>query len=156
MDANGDAVRLVGLASGPQLGRITSVGEEYLTYEAFQGGRGTDTFKYQVIDSHGELGVGEVRVGVAPQSAENTKPVAMQDQITVRPGRPVQIAALRNDYDADGDSVGYTSEAAIEMDAGIVAEVVENEVVLTSRTSPAPTPAPTRCRTAAASRPTGS
>lgn len=136
IDANGDAVRLVGLASGPQLGRITSVGAEYLTYEAFVGGRGTDTFKYQVVDAHGEPGIGEVRVGVAPLSTENTKPVALPDEITVRPGRPVQVAAIRNDFDADGDAIGYADGAAIDMDDSIKAEVVENEVVLTAPADP--------------------
>lgn len=136
IDANGDAVRLVGLASGPKLGRVTSVGAEYLTYEAFIGGRGTDTFKYEVVDAHGESGIGEVRVGVAPLSTENTKPVALPDEITVRPGRPVQIAAIRNDFDADGDAIGYADGAAIEMDDSIKAEVVDNEIVLPAPEKP--------------------
>lgn len=133
IDPNGDAVRLVGLASGPQLGRVTSVGEQYLTYEAFDGeSGGTDTFTYQVVDAFGATGIGEVRVGVAPTSGSNTKPVAQRDQITVRPGRPVRLPALRNDFDADGDSIGYDADTPIEMDEGIEAEVVDHEIVMTA------------------------
>ncbi len=129
IDANGDAVRLVGLATGPLLGRVTSVGEEYLAYEAFEGARGTDTFSYEVVDAHGERGIGEVRVGVAPLSKDNSKPVAMRDSITVRPGRPVQISAIDNDFDADGDAIGYTPGAPIEMDADIKAEIVDDREI---------------------------
>ena len=132
LDANGDAVRLAGIASGPQLGRITSVGDEYLTYEAFAGKSGTDTFTYEVVDAHGATGIGEARIGVVPVNPKNVKPVAVQDRISVRPGRPVRISALENDFDADGDNFGYTNGAAIEMDGGIKAEVQEREIVLTA------------------------
>lgn len=136
IDPNGDAVRLVGIASGPKLGRITSVGEEYLTYEAFETSQGTDTFSYQVADSHGQTGEAEVRVGVAKKPVSNVMPVAVTDRISVRPGRPVRISALDNDFDADGDAIGYLESAPVESDPAIEAGVQDREIVFTAPGEP--------------------
>ncbi|QXT63210.1 fibronectin type III domain-containing protein [Tessaracoccus palaemonis] len=131
IDPNGDAVRLIGLGSGPTLGRVLGVGEGYLTYQAYEESQGTDTFSYDVVDSLGERARGEVRIGIAQPSRTNTPPVGVMDEITVRPGRQVQIAALANDFDADGDTLGYTSDDPVEMDDDILAQLVGGrEIVL--------------------------
>jgi len=54
IDPDGDTVRLVGLDTAPELGRVLSVGEGWLQYEAFPASAGTDTFRYGVIDARGE------------------------------------------------------------------------------------------------------
>lgn len=122
IDPNGDAVRLVGLGAGPALGRVLDVGERYLTYEAYPESLGTDAFAYDVVDSLGSRARGEIRVGVAQPSLTNTPPVAMPDEVTVRPGRVAQVAALANDFDADGDTLSFASEAT--MDGALPTEVL--------------------------------
>lgn len=130
IDPNGDAVTLLGLGAGPQLGRVTEVGEEYLTYEAFPTSEGTDTFRYEVADAHGEVASGQIRIGIAPPGDVNQPPVAVHDEITVRPGRPIQIPALANDYDFEGDSVGFAASNAVAMeDTALNAEVVNDREI---------------------------
>lgn len=116
IDPNGDAVRLVGLGSGPSLGRITEVGDGWLMYHAYPDSRGTDTFQYQVVDAFGAVGVGEIRVGVAPPSVDNANPVAVVDSVTAAPGRTVNVPVLVNDYDVDGDTFTLRAEDPVEAD----------------------------------------
>lgn len=118
IDPNGDAVRLVGLGSGPSLGRVLATGNGWLSYEAFKGSKGTDVFSYQVIDSLGAVATGEIRVGIAPAGRDNNPPTAVADEIRVRPGSHVQLSALRNDIDVDGDEKGYVASDPVEI-AGV-------------------------------------
>jgi len=115
VDPNGDTVRLLGLGSGPRLGRVTEVAEGWIRYQAYGDSRGTDSFRYQIIDSFGVVGSGEIRVGVAPRTENNQGPIAMPDEVTVRPGRAVTIPVLTNDYDVDGDSFTFAPERPPEM-----------------------------------------
>ena len=115
VDVNGDPVRLVGLGSGPQLGRVTSVGERYLSYEAFPTSQGTDSFRYMVVDSHGATATGEIRIGVAPPGGGNASPITGEDVIKVRPGAQVTLPLLLNDYDIDGDSIGFADKDPIDL-----------------------------------------
>lgn len=127
IDPNGDAVRLVGLGSGPKLGRVMAVGDGWLSYEAFAMSKGTDVFSYQVVDSLGLVGTGEVRVGIAPLARlENLPPTGVTDEIEVRPGRQVQISALRNDVDVDGDAIGYVDSDPVDIDGIPDVEIIEN------------------------------
>ncbi|MGN7705121.1 Ig-like domain-containing protein, partial [Cellulosimicrobium sp. 22601] len=57
--------------------------------------------------------------------------MAVDDEITVRPGRTVSVAALANDTDPDGDQVGLVP-GAIEDTHDLDAEVVTDRIVLTS------------------------
>ena len=134
VDPNGDAVRLIGLGSGPRLGRVTEIGEEYFTYEAYPTSEGTDNFYYALVDSYGRHATGSVRIGVAPPTKLNSPPVGVMDEITVRPGRQVQLAALANDFDVDGDSIGYSSDSpAVMSDKGIEVTLLDDrELVLTA------------------------
>ncbi len=113
IDPNGDTVRLVGLHTGPKLGRVLSVGPRWLEYEAYKDSRGTDSFTYVVTDTSGAKGVGEIRVGVVPASTENTRPTAVDDSITTRPGREVVVAPLVNDFDVDGDKISLVSKESV-------------------------------------------
>lgn len=126
IDPNGDAVRLVGLGSGPTLGRVMAVGDGWLSYEAFPQSKGTDVFTYQVVDALGLVGTGEVRVGVAPAGPDNSDPTGILDEIEVRPGRQVQIPALRNDVDIDGDAINYVSSDPVEIDGVPEVGIIEH------------------------------
>ena len=110
IDPNGDSVRLVGLGSGPKLGRVLTVGATYLEYEAFPRTAGTDSFTYVVTDSYGLKATGDIRVGVVPAGIGNTEPTANQDVIKTRPGRTVYIQPLANDSDPDGDKVSLATD----------------------------------------------
>ncbi|SDL21524.1 Ig-like domain-containing protein [Tessaracoccus oleiagri] len=127
IDPNGDAVRLVGLGSGPGLGRVTEVGEKYLTYEAFPSSQGTDTFHYEVVDAHGQVGRGQVKIGIAPPGNINEPPIGVHDDVRVRPGRPIQIAALANDYDIEGDGFAFAAGDPVSMDDDTLHAEIVNE-----------------------------
>ncbi|NLE97012.1 MAG: tandem-95 repeat protein [Propionibacterium sp.] len=130
IDPNGDAVRLVGLGSGPQLGRVTEVGEQYLTYEAFPTSQGTDTFHYEVVDALGATARGQISVGIAPPGDLNQPPIGVRDHVRVRPERPIQFAALANDYDIEGDAFGFPDESPVRMDDPTLhAEVVNDREI---------------------------
>ncbi|MEO7588488.1 MAG: Ig-like domain-containing protein [Arachnia sp.] len=129
IDPNGDAVRLVGLGSGPRLGRVTDVGDGWISYEAYTESKGTDVFAYRVIDASGAVGEGEMRVGVASAGPDNIAPTGVPDAIEVRPGRPVQIPALRNDVDIDGDTIGFVTEDPVEIEGIDDVEIIENREI---------------------------
>ncbi|HPZ48638.1 MAG TPA: Ig-like domain-containing protein [Propionibacteriaceae bacterium] len=113
IDMNGDTVRLVGLHTGPALGRVLAVGPRWLEYEAYAESRGTDSFKYVVTDSSGAKGIGEIRIGVVPASQKNTRPTAVDDTITTRPGRDVVVVPLTNDFDVDGDKISLVNKESV-------------------------------------------
>lgn len=127
IDPNGDSVRLVGLGSGPSLGRVVTVGATYLEYEAFPGMAGTDSFTYTVVDSYGAKATGDIRVGVVPASITNTEPTANQDIVLTRPGRTVYIQPLANDSDPDGDKIGLVDTNPISFP--IPAQVVDTSAI---------------------------
>nr|WP_231747478.1 Ig-like domain-containing protein [Auraticoccus cholistanensis] len=126
IDPEGDSVRLLGVDSGPSKGRLVAVDEAWLEYEAYPDATGTDSFTYAVTDARGARAVGEIRVGVVPRSARNTPPLAVQDEVTVKPGDTVRVAALANDSDPDGDPFGYADEPlAFATDARLVDDTIE-------------------------------
>ena len=128
IDPNGDSVRLLGLGSGPKLGRILSVGATYLEYEAFASTSGTDSFTYVVIDTYGAKATGSIRVGVVPPGVSNTAPSANQDTVTTRPGRTVYIQPLANDSDPDGDAISLSPDNPVSFD-GLQAQVVDTSAI---------------------------
>jgi len=134
IDAEGDSVQLIGIDTPPTLGRIISIGDGQLVYEAYPDSAGTDTFGYRVSDARGAIAVGTVRIGVVPRGAGNTPPVAVDDTVTARPGQTIRIAVLDNDTDADGDTpLGFSSEPLRDLpDARIIdGRLVEVKVPLT-------------------------
>lgn len=104
LDADGDSVYLDGIAAAPALGAAVP-GPDYIDYTASASGRGTDSFTYTVRDRLGLVNSGTVRVGIAPAAEANQKPVAVNDAVTVRPGREVAVPVLANDSDPDGDPI---------------------------------------------------
>ena len=79
VDRNGDPVTVTGITSAPRLGRIESVGGNFLEYEAYPRTVGTDEFTYSVVDSAGRLRDrhgpgGRRRAGPAPAAAGGRGP----------------------------------------------------------------------------------
>ncbi|ATG53163.1 hypothetical protein CFK38_08125 [Brachybacterium vulturis] len=107
IDPDGDSVMLTGIASPmPELGEIVSANGEWIEYLPYDDSRGTDRFRYQVMDRHGAIGIAEVLVGVAAPNDTNQAPYAVDDVVEVRPDREVQIPVLDNDTDPEGDHLG--------------------------------------------------
>ncbi|HSO15728.1 MAG TPA: Ig-like domain-containing protein, partial [Arthrobacter sp.] len=104
VDTDGDSVQLTGVDKAPAMGTAV-VKDGYLEFTAAGNGAGTDTFTYRVRDRIGAENTGTVIVGIAPQEANNQKPIAIDDAVDVRPGRKIAVEALANDSDPDGDPI---------------------------------------------------
>ncbi len=104
VDPDGDAITLLGISSAPTLGRVVRTGANTIAYQSFPGSVGTEEFTYEVTDSFGGTATGSVRVAVAPPGRPQA-PLAVDDPITVEPGRTATVDILANDHIASGDSV---------------------------------------------------
>ncbi|MDJ1113883.1 Ig-like domain-containing protein [Microbacterium dauci] len=137
IDADGDSVELVGVASAPTKGRIATVGVDSLIYEAFDDAAGVDRFEYRVRDNLGREATARIEVGIAPAETTNQAPYAVRDTITVRPGRNVAVDVLANDSDPDGDAFGFAENAVEIPDVpGLDAEVSGEQLVITAPDDP--------------------
>lgn len=130
IDPDGDSVQVTGIASPASKGTASLV-DGFVEYAASKNATGLDTFTYSVLDARGATATGTVRVGISRPGETNQPPVAVDDEVTVRPGRTVAIAALTNDTDPDGDQVGLVP-AAVEDEHGMDAEVVADRIVVTT------------------------
>ncbi|MBD5786500.1 tandem-95 repeat protein [Cellulosimicrobium terreum] len=130
IDPDGDSVQVTGVASAPSKGTAQIV-DGFLEYTASKNATGLDTFTYAVLDARGATATGTVRVGISRPAESNQSPVAVDDEVTVRPGRTVAVAALRNDTDPDGDQVALVP-GDLEDDHGMAPEVVGDRVVVTT------------------------
>lgn len=104
VDRNGDPVTVTGITSAPRLGRIVSLGGNFLEYQAYPRTVGTDEFTYSVVDSQGAFATGTVRVAVV-EPGQPQPPLAVEDRLTVAPGRTATFDPLANDFIAAGDTV---------------------------------------------------
>lgn len=140
IDPDGDSVSLVGLDQAPTMGSVRT-GTTWLEYTPSAGAMGTDTFTYLVEDRFGAQSTATVRVGVAPASATNNAPQAVDDVVTAKPGRTVAADVVSNDLDADGDSLTLEGTPTSEDEAltlsvrggQVVAELPQAEGVYTVR-----------------------
>ncbi|MEZ3160515.1 Ig-like domain-containing protein [Microbacterium sp. BWT-B31] len=133
IDPDGDSVELTGVGSVPAKGRV-SVGDTWLTYEAYPEATGRDAFTYTVRDRLGALAQSTVTVGVATPGFENQAPYAVKDAVTVKPGRKVAVAVTVNDSDPDGDEIAIDPNG-LEAN-GIDAEVEGGRIVVTAPAEP--------------------
>jgi hypothetical protein len=130
IDADGDGITLLGVASAGTKGRVTTVGADYLEYEALPGEAGTDTFTYAVEDWTGQRAVATIRVGIAARPGDSNRVVARDDAITVRPGQTVEVRVLENDTDVSGGLLRLSEQ--LEVEPGITASVLGSRVVVES------------------------
>ena len=108
IDPDGDSVQLLGQERSPEKGAVIAVGDDWIEYEAGEYSAGTDTFSYAVVDALGARATGTVRVGVSARYDGARNPIAIQDEVTVRPGRTVSVQVLANDSDPDGGAIRIT------------------------------------------------
>nr|WP_307486366.1 Ig-like domain-containing protein [Microbacterium trichothecenolyticum] len=79
IDPDGDSVELVGVASNPSKGTVTT-GDSWFVYEAYPDATGRDTFTYTVRDRLGAQAQSTVVVGVAAPGLRQPAPVRRQGQ----------------------------------------------------------------------------
>ncbi len=128
LDPDGDSVMLTGIMSAPSLGRIADRTSTSITYEAFAGGAGTDTFEYELRDALGATATGVIRIGVIPRPPVALPPKAVDDAIEMKPGRTASVEVLLNDSDPSGYSLKVVDLP--EVDEGIEAEIRDKRRVV--------------------------
>lgn len=128
LDPDGDSVMLTGISTAPGLGRIADRTSTAITYEAFAGSTGTDTFSYELRDAAGATAKGTIRIGVIPRPAVALPPKAVDDAIEMKPGRTASVEVLLNDSDPSGYSLKAVDLP--EVDEGIEAEIRDNRRVV--------------------------
>ena len=133
-DPDGDSVQLLGQATSPDKGSVTEVESDTIVYQAGDYSAGTDTFTYTVIDSLGARATGTVRIGISARLEGARNPVAIVDEVTVRPGVTVSVQVLANDSDPDGSALTVVS--AEPNDALTTARIVGDIVSVTPPRTP--------------------
>lgn len=113
IDPDGDSVQLLGQETNPQKGAVIATGPDSFTYSAGAYSAGTDTFTYTVIDALGARATGTVRVGISQRSEGARNPVAVADEVAMRPGGSVTVQVLANDSDPDGSALTVTTVAPV-------------------------------------------
>ena len=134
IDPDGDSVQLLGQATSPQKGSVVEIDSDTITYEAGEYSAGTDSFTYTVIDALGARATGTIRVGISPRLDGARNPVAVVDEVTVRPGFTVSVQVLANDSDPDGSPL--TIMSAEPNDDVTTAEIVGDVVQVTPPRTP--------------------
>jgi hypothetical protein len=127
IDPDGDSVQLLGQATNPEKGAVVGVEGNTIEYEAGSYSAGTDTFTYTVVDGLGARATGTVRVGITPRTDGARNPVAIEDEVHVRPDRTVSVQVLANDSDPDGGALRVTDVEAGDDDS--VPEILDDQVV---------------------------
>jgi CshA-type fibril repeat protein len=115
-DPNDDSLA-VSEVGAPAHGTATANGDGTVSYQPAADFHGEDAFTYTVEDGRGGSASATVRVTV---TAVNDSPDAVDDAATTRENKPVSIAVLANDSDADGDalevaSVGATADGSVRI-----------------------------------------
>ncbi len=130
IDPDGDSVQLLGQETNPEKGAVTPNGTDGFSYEAGDYSAGTDTFTYTVIDALGARATGRVRVGISSRTGGGHNPVAIADEVSIRPGGSVTIQVLANDSDPDGSALTVTDVQPVS-DLEVVAETDGTVVTVT-------------------------
>ncbi|MFC9559516.1 Ig-like domain-containing protein, partial [Agromyces sp. NPDC056965] len=129
IDPDGDSVTLVGITTPPSLGKIVDIGSTHISYEAYAGSAGTESFTYEVADTAGKSATGTIRIGVIPRPAEALPPNAVDDVVELRPGRRAAIDVLANDSDPSGYPIKVQKKLP-EVGEGLTASVKNNRVLV--------------------------
>ena len=113
VDPNGESVEFLGLASGPQKGEVVSSSSDSFTYEAYPNSSGTDTFTYAMRNRSGINGDGTVRIGIAPPPAIDNPPIAVAQNVDMRPGSTMLFPVLSKDFDPQGYPIEFAPGSAV-------------------------------------------
>ncbi|WP_028046670.1 Ig-like domain-containing protein [Cellulomonas sp. URHE0023] len=134
IDADGDGVTLLGIASSPSRGRVTAVGPDWLEYQALPDELDTDEFTYAVEDWTGQRAVAKIRVGISPRPTSAALVTARDDQVTVKPGQRVEVRVLANDVDSSGGEL--TLNPLLDMAPGTDAQPDGRRIIVHAPDAP--------------------
>ena len=126
IDPDGDAVMVSAVDPSPDFhNSVTIVNGSSVQYSASGSKLGTDTVNYTVCDvvAGSKCATGVLRVAVF-DPGPNQPPTVVPDSIEVRPGKHVAVAVLANDTDPENDPIGFAAHNALDVPAGIEAQVV--------------------------------
>lgn len=129
IDPDGDSTKLLGQVTNPQKGSVAGVGVGYFDYLAGDYSSGTDSFTYGVIDSLGARAVGTVRIGISSRTSGPRNPIAVADEVTIRPGGTVSAQVLTNDSNPDGGVLTITK--VVPNSKSVTARIVGNVIEVT-------------------------
>jgi hypothetical protein len=135
IDPDGDSVTLVGVQSPPRQGSVRMESGR-LVYTPAASASGTDTFTYLVADRLGAQATGTVSVGIAQPLTTNHPPIALDDEVKVRPGRTFTSNVLANDADPDGDRVSLVRGGFTASDPSTVLEIADGRLQVTVPEAP--------------------
>lgn len=108
----------------PQFGTLVANADGTLTYTSIEGYGGADFFEYQICDDYGNCDVGVVNINVIGGS--NAAPIANNDMVNTPVNTPVDIDALGNDIDPEGQML--TISNATQGSNGTVIIVSGNQI----------------------------
>jgi hypothetical protein len=114
IDPDGDSVQFIGQETNPQKGAVVASGPDWMDFQAGEYAAGTDTFTYAVVDALGARATGTVRIGIAARVDGARNPVAIEDDVTVRPGKTLFIQVLANDSDPDGSPLSVAKVSSLD------------------------------------------
>lgn len=114
IDPDGDSVQFIGQETNPEKGAVIASGPDWMDFQAGDYAAGTDTFTYAVVDALGARATGTVRVGIAARVEGARNPVAVEDDVTARPGRTLSVQVLANDSDPDGSPLTLTGVTSLD------------------------------------------
>ncbi|MGO2110559.1 MAG: Ig-like domain-containing protein [Pseudoclavibacter sp.] len=130
VDPDGDSVTFNGVVGSPSLGSIRETNQTSFIYEAFPGASGTDTIRYEIVDTYGQRAEGVIKIGVVPRGDQTQPPVAVDDPVYARPGTTISVPVLVNDSDPNGYTVDIVDDLT-EVDPALEAEIDGEAIVLT-------------------------
>ncbi|MCV2395616.1 fibronectin type III domain-containing protein [Actinotalea sp. M2MS4P-6] len=128
IDADGDGVTLLGIDTAPSKGIVQNQGADWIEYTALPGESGTDEFTYAVEDWVGQRAVATIRVGIAARPSTSAEVVARNDEVTVRPGRSVEVRVLANDVDMSGGDLHLADQ--LDVPEGVDARIEGRRIVV--------------------------
>ena len=103
-DPDGDPIRIESIVAQPAAGIAVVTEDGTVTYTPDDGFAGTDRFAYVIVDQFGDRAIGDVLIGVIPETEENRPPTAIDDEFTIVAGSDAfTLPVTSNDYDPDGD-----------------------------------------------------
>ena len=132
-DPNGDPLTVfrVDNRSGAPL-QWTPTGEMRIRAEK----PGTYLLTYEITDGP-SVDAAEVRIDVTDLGAQHP-PVAVRDDVVVRPGQPTLVQVLANDIDADGDVLVIDRVQSDLTAKGVLIETIEHQALQILATNPLP------------------
>ena len=130
VDPDGDSVTFNGMIGTPTLGSIRDQNQTSFVYEAFPGAAGTDTIRYEVVDTYGQRAEGSIRIGVVPRGEEIHPPVAVDDAVYAKPGSTIAVPVLANDSDPNGYTISIVPDFP-EVDPAVAPEVDGDAILIT-------------------------